>query len=63
MIDKRCDTCSFWKLSFHGVEGKHPGICRRYPPRSMDYLQGDARFPETTADVWCGEWKYGALEY
>ncbi len=53
-----CATCLYW----------HQTSCHRYPPIALEKnrytsngVVGDtiiiARFPTTTADEWCGEWR------
>lgn len=54
-----CKVCKFWKQI--NIDG---GICRRYPPIKLPEGQiYKSAFPQTSEDLWCGEFKrMGKLE-
>lgn len=52
-----CGQCMYWKQT----EGEE-GACRRQPPQEISFEVDDevkfvTRFPTTSADEWCGEFK------
>ncbi len=58
----RCSNCQYWTGTYHGDDpGDDFGECRRNPPTDSDDKTFDEhrirRFPETTDDDWCGEWR------
>ena len=56
--DKICYTCKFWNAfgPAYWVNPNEAGNhqCRRYPPHFN--ASGEAVWPETAHDDWCGEW-------
>jgi hypothetical protein len=55
----RCEGCAYWhKIGWSEDSGKEKGNCLRYPPTIVSLLSHGSpvtRYPETTADSWCGE--------
>ncbi|MEM1442540.1 MAG: hypothetical protein AAGF67_09370 [Verrucomicrobiota bacterium] len=54
-----CSACAYWKAG-----ESNEGACRRQPPQSIsfevdDEVKFETRFPTTSADDWCGEFKAG----
>lgn len=52
---KTCQSCRHWN-ALSQVEGE----CRRQPPQAISFkvneeVRFETRFPQTTAQDWCGE--------
>ncbi|MEM7697865.1 MAG: hypothetical protein AAF236_05615 [Verrucomicrobiota bacterium] len=52
-----CSTCAYWKSTNDST-----GSCRRQPPQAIRFevdqeVQFETRFPSTSADDWCGEFR------
>lgn len=50
--DLRCETCAFWQH----YETTNYGQCRAHSP-SINRAAREQRWPESSKDEWCGEWR------
>lgn len=53
-----CGSCRYWKKS----ENQAMGECHRHAPQAIAFnveqkLQFQSRFPDTTAEDWCGDYQ------
>lgn len=63
---ERCETCRFWERTrYGGTQGAHccgsHSKCRRHSPQpnpaAKDRFMGDAHWPITRKEDWCGEYQ------
>jgi hypothetical protein len=55
-----CENCLYWYFLMHTEENKIPskiGICKRFPPKLIDFKMQKSEQPFFSYITWCGEWK------